>query len=262
MLHGLRMIRREQVKKELAKAAESGREFTDEFLDSLVLDNWPRGEKIVHKDIKLRTFISQERDRMSLASHVYDITYGVVTEKDALVCLDDSIVRGTTLQQQILRILSRTNPRKIVIASTAPQIRYPDCYGIDMSEIGKFIAFQAAVKLLKEQGNAELIKDVYRLCLAQKDKPAAEIKNYVKMIYEPFTAERISEKVAELVRPHNVSWNGELEIVFQSIENLHKAIPSCSGDWYFTGNYPTPGGYAVLNKAFINYYENREGRSY
>lgn len=262
MLHGLRMIRREQVKKELTKAAESGREFTDEFLDSLVLDNWPRGEKIVHKDIKLRTFISQERDRMSLASHVYDITYGVVTEKDALVCLDDSIVRGTTLQQQILRILSRTNPRKIVIASTAPQIRYPDCYGIDMSEIGKFIAFQAAVKLLKEQGNAELIKDVYRLCLAQKDKPAAEIKNYVKMIYEPFTAERISEKVAELVRPHNVSWNGELEIVFQSIENLHKAIPSCSGDWYFTGNYPTPGGYAVLNKAFINYYENREGRSY
>ncbi len=262
MLHGLRMIRREQVKKELVKAVEDGREFTDEFLDSLVLDNWPRGEKIVHKDIKLRTFISQEKDRMSLASHVYDITYGVVTHKDTLVCLDDSIVRGTTLQQQILRILSRTNPKKIVIASTAPQIRYPDCYGIDMSEIGKFIAFQAAIKLLKEQGNAELIKDVYRLCCSQKDKPSREIKNYVKMIYEPFTADKISEKVAELVRPHNVSWNGELEIVFQSIENLHKAITTCTGDWYFTGDYPTPGGYAVLNKAFINYYENREGRSY
>ena len=198
---------------------------------------------------------------MSLASHVYDITYGVVTHKDTLVCLDDSIVRGTTLQQQILRILSRINPKKIVIASTAPQIRYPDCYGIDMSEIGKFIAFQAAIKLLKESGNSELIKEVYRLCCSQKDKPASEIKNYVKMIYEPFTDECISKKIAELVRPH-VAWDGELEVVYQTIDNLHKAITSCTGDWYFTGNYPTPGGFAVLNKAFINYYENREGRSY
>ena len=261
MLHGLRMIRRAQVKKELVKAVEEGKDFSDEFLDSLILDNWPRGEKIVHKDIKLRTFISQEKDRMSLASHVYDITYGVVTHKDTLVCLDDSIVRGTTLQQQILRILSRINPKKIVIASTAPQIRYPDCYGIDMSEIGKFIAFQAAIKLLKESGNSELIKEVYRLCCSQKDKPASEIKNYVKMIYEPFTDECISKKIAELVRPH-VAWDGELEVVYQTIDNLHKAITSCTGDWYFTGNYPTPGGFAVLNKAFINYYENREGRSY
>lgn len=199
---------------------------------------------------------------MELASHVYDITYGVVTPDDVLVCLDDSIVRGTTLKLQILRILSRTNPRKIVIASTAPQIRYPDCYGIDMSEIGKFIAFQAAIKLLKETGNIGILQEVYRLCCEQRDKPAEEMENYVKMIYDKFTADQITQKISELVYPQNVDWKGEVEIVYQSIEDLHKAIPSCSGDWYFTGNYPTPGGYKVLNNAFINYYENKEGRSY
>ena len=209
-----------------------------------------------------RTFISPGQDKRIDQVRIKLSAIGESVKDKRIVLIDDSIVRGTTLQQQILRILSRTNPKKIVIASTAPQIRYPDCYGIDMSEIGKFIAFQAAIKLLKEQGNAELIKDVYRLCCSQKDKPSREIKNYVKMIYEPFTADKISEKIAELVRPQNVAWNGELEIVFQSIENLHKAITTCTGDWYFTGDYPTPGGYAVLNKAFINYYENREGRSY
>lgn len=260
MLDGMRMIRRQQVKEEIETALKEGKEFTPEFIDSISIDNWPRGEKVVHKDIKLRTFITKEKDRMSLASHVYDITYGIVTPKDTLVCLDDSIVRGTTLRQQILRILSRANPKKIVIASTAPQIRYPDCYGIDMSEIGKFIAFQAAIKLLKETGKSEIIKDVYRLCIGQKDKPVAEMKNYVKMIYEPFTDDQITKKICELVYP-DVEWNGELEIVFLSIENLHKAIPTCPGDWYFTGEYPTPGGYGVLNKAFINYYENKEDRS-
>ena len=193
---------------------------------------------------------------------MYDITYGVVTPKDVLVCLDDSIVRGTTLKRQILRILSRTNPKKIVIASTAPQIRYPDCYGIDMSEIGKFIAFQAAIKLLKETGNSETIREVYQLCVAQKDKPDCEIVNHVKKIYDKFTCEQITKKVGELVYPKNVEWNGEVEIVFQTIEDLHKSITSCTGDWYFTGDYPTPGGFRVLNNAFINYYENREGRSY
>ena len=262
MMSGLRVMRRQAVKDEFMQLVNSGSPITAEIVDKLVMDNWPRGEKIAHKDIKLRTFISQEKDRMQLASHVYDITYGVVSHKDTLVCLDDSIVRGTTLKQQILRILSRTNPKKIVIASTAPQIRYPDCYGIDMSEIGKFIAFQAAIKLLKESGNAEVISDVYRLCVSQKDKPASEMKNYVSKIYERFTDDQITRKVSELVYPKNIEWNGEVEIIFQTIEDLHKSIPSCSGDWFFSGDYPTPGGYKVLNNAFINYYENKEGRSY
>ncbi len=262
MMSGLRVMRRQEVKNELLELVKSDRPLTPDIIDKLVMDNWPRGEKIAHKDIKLRTFISQEKDRTQLASHVYDITYGVVTPKDVLVCLDDSIVRGTTLKRQILRILSRTNPKKIVIASTAPQIRYPDCYGIDMSEIGKFIAFQAAIKLLKETGNSETIREVYQLCVAQKDKPDCEIVNHVKKIYDKFTYEQITKKVGELVYPKNVEWNGEVEIVFQTIEDLHKSITSCTGDWYFTGDYPTPGGFRVLNNAFINYYENREGRSY
>lgn len=262
MMHGLRLIRREQVKKEILEKTRSGETIDEAFLDSLILDNWPRGEKIAHKDIKLRTFISQEKDRLKLASHVYDITYGIVTNKDTLVCLDDSIVRGTTLQQQILRILGRTNPKKIVIASTAPQIRYPDCYGIDMSEIGKFIAFQAAIKLLKETGAGDVIKEVYSLCCEQQGKPDAELQNHVKKIYDHFTCEQITAKITELVYPQNIEWKGELELVFQTIESLHKSIPDCSGDWFFTGNYPTAGGYKVLNTAFINYYENKEGRSY
>ncbi len=262
MMSGLRVIRRQEVRDELLELAKSDRPLTPEIIEKLVMDNWPRGEKIAHKDIKLRTFISQEKDRTQLASHVYDITYGVVSPKDVLVCLDDSIVRGTTLKRQILRILSRTNPKKIVIASTAPQIRYPDCYGIDMSEIGKFIAFQAAIKLLKETGNSEVVKEVYRLCVEQKDKPANEMVNHVRKIYDRFTDDEITKKVSELVYPKNVEWNGEVEIVFQTIDDLHKSITSCTGDWYFTGDYPTPGGYKVLNNAFINYYENREGRSY
>jgi amidophosphoribosyltransferase len=262
MMSGLRMIRRNEVKNELLELIKSDRPLTSEIIDSLVMDNWPRGEKVAHKDIKLRTFISKEKDRMQLASHVYDITYGVVKPQDTLVCLDDSIVRGTTLKQQILRILSRTNPKKIVIASTAPQVRYPDCYGIDMSEIGKFIAFQAAIKLLKESGNGDVIADVYRLCVAQKNKPASEMVNHVAKIYERFTDDQITAKVAELVYPKNIEWNGEVEIIFQTNEDLLKSIPTCSGDWFFSGNYPTPGGYKVLNDAFINYYENKEGRNY
>lgn len=262
MMNRLREIRRAQVKADIKQTLAQKGELTDELLDSLIMDNWPRGEKIAHKDIKLRTFISQEKDRMQLASHVYDITYGVVTHDDTLVCIDDSIVRGTTLKRQILRILGRTNPKKIVIASTAPQIRYPDCYGIDMSEIGKFIAFQAAIKLARETGAGELIREVYQKCVEQRGKPASEIKNYVKEIYDRCTTEQISKKIAELVYPANGDWHGELEIVYQSIEDLHKSITSCTGDWYFTGDYPTPGGYMVLNNAFINYYENREGRSY
>lgn len=262
MMHELRLTRRREVKTEILKKSAAGEVLTESDLDKLIMDNWPRGEKVVHKDIKLRTFISSEKDRMQMASHVYDITYGVVKPEDAFVVLDDSIVRGTTLRQQILRILSRMNPRKIVVASTAPQIRYPDCYGIDMSELGKFIAFQAAISLCKERGMSDLISEVYRLCVEQQNKKSFEMVNYVKKIYEPFTDEEISNKVAELVYPPNVSWKGEVQIVFQSIENLHKSIPTCSGDWFFSGDYPTPGGYRVVNQAFINYFEQKQGRSY
>ncbi len=262
LMQQLRLSRREEVKAEILKMSAEGAPITSEVLDSLIMDNWPRGEKVVHKDIKLRTFISSEKDRMQMASHVYDITYGVVTPSDSFVALDDSIVRGTTLRQQILRILSRMNPRKIVVASTAPQIRYPDCYGIDMSELGKFVAFQAAVQLLKERGNRDLILEVYQLCCEQADKDPREMKNHVKKIYDQFTDDEISEKIAALVYPRNIPWKGELQLIFQSIENLHKSIKSSSGDWYFTGDYPTPGGFKVLNRAFINYFEKKEGRSY
>ena len=261
MMSEMRRIRRRQVKATLEDIIAKKGEITSQLLDSLIMDNWPRCEKIAHKDIKLRTFISNEKDRMKLASHVYDITYGVVQPKDTLVCLDDSIVRGTTLNQQILRILGRMNPKKIVIASTAPQVRYPDCYGIDMSEIGKFIAFQAAIKLTKERGNKELIREVYQKCIEQRGKADAQLKNYVREIYDQFTEDEITAKITELVYPTKGNWHGELEIVFQTIPDLHKAVPTCSGDWFFSGNFPTAGGYRVLNEAFINYYENKEGKN-
>jgi amidophosphoribosyltransferase len=226
------------------------------------MGNWPRGEKIAHKDIKLRTFISQEEGRAKLVSHVYDITYGVVSEKDCLVCIDDSIVRGTTLKESILKILSRTNPRKIVIASTAPQIRYPDCYGIDMSELGKFIAFKATIELIKDDGCEDLLLDVYQDCVEQSGLPPSDMKNHVKRLYDRYTCEQISAKIAELVYPKNVPWKGDLEVVFLTVDKMRVAIPKHNGDWYFTGEYPTPGGYMTLNRAFINYYENKSGRAY
>jgi amidophosphoribosyltransferase len=239
---------------------EASRPAADEaLLDDLILATGRGGEKVVSKDIKLRTFIGQESMRNQLASHVYDITYGSVKPGDNLVCVDDSIVRGTTLRRSILRILSRLQPKKIVIVSTAPQIRYPDCYGIDMSELGKFIAFEAAVALLKERGQAELLEETYRAC---RDEVAKAVENQVRKIYEPFTPEEISAKIVERVRPKGIEWKGEMEIIFQTIENLHAAVPHHTGDWYFTGKYPTPGGYRVVNQAYINYYEKSEGRSY
>jgi amidophosphoribosyltransferase len=199
---------------------------------------------------------------MQLASHVYDISYGTVREGDTLVCVDDSIVRGTTLKQSILRILARPNPKRIVIASTAPQIRYPDCYGIDMSEMGKFLAFQAAVALCKEKGKQDLLREVYEDCVAQSKNWGQPMKNHVKRIYDAFTPQEISVKAAELVFPTKSNWKGDLVIVFQKIESLHKACPQSTGDWYFTGNYPTAGGYEVLNRSYINFWEKKEGRSY
>jgi amidophosphoribosyltransferase len=259
MMSALRERRRDEVKAAIMQASKDGK-LTESLLDDLILRNWPRGEKVVSKDIKLRTFIGQETMRNQLASHIYDITYGSVKPGDNLVCVDDSIVRGTTLRKSILRILTRLQPRKIVIVSTAPQIRYPDCYGIDMSELGKFIAFDATIELLRERGQTDLLEEVYRSC---RDEVAKEgTTNHVRQLYEPFTPEEISAKIVERVRPKGVDWNGEIEIIFQTIENLHAAVPGHTGDWYFTGKYPTPGGYRVVNQAFVNYYEKCDGRSY
>ncbi|MEN9303594.1 MAG: hypothetical protein RL264_2023 [Bacteroidota bacterium] len=220
-----------------------------------------RIEKIAIKDAKLRTFITQDDSRDDLVAHVYDITYGSVKPgKDNLIVIDDSIVRGTTLKQSILRILDRLQPKKIVVVSSAPQIRFPDCYGIDMAKMGDFIAFEAAIQLLKETGKTSLINEVYHQCLKQVDLPKEQVVNVVKRIYEPFTNEQVSAKIAELLTPKGL--NAEVEIIFQTVDNLHKACPGHLGDWYFTGDYPTPGGNKVVNKAFINWMENKNERAY
>lgn len=221
----------------------------------------PRVEKITLKDVKLRTFITQDADRKDMVAHVYDTTYGVINRGvDNLVVLDDSIVRGTTLKQSILRILDRLGPKKIIIVSSAPQIRYPDCYGIDMSRMGEFVAFNAAIELLKEQGKEDLIQDVYQRCKAQVNLPLDKIENFVKDIYRPFTAEQISKKIAEIVRPDDI--DAEVEVIYQSLEDLHYACPGSLGDWYFSGDFPTPGGMRVVNNAFINYVEGNNKRAY
>lgn len=235
-------------------------ELDNEKLEKL-LSLAPRVEKITLKDVKLRTFITQDADRKDMVAHVYDTTYGVINRGvDNLVVLDDSIVRGTTLKQSILRILDRLGPKKIIIVSSAPQIRYPDCYGIDMSRMGEFVAFSAAIALLKEQGKEDLIQDVYQRCKAQVDLPLDKIENFVKDIYRPFTAEQISKKIAEIVRPDDI--NAEVEVIYQSLEDLHYACPNNLGDWYFSGDFPTPGGMRVVNNAFINYVEGNDKRAY
>lgn len=214
-----------------------------------------RKEKVALKDIKLRTFIAEGSTRDDLAAHVYDITYGSVHPGDNLVVIDDSIVRGTTLRQSILRILDRLHPRKLVVVSSSPQVRFPDCYGIDMSRMAEFIAFKAAMALLEERGMRYVADSVYRKCKEQDSLPKEEIKNYVKEIYAPFTDEEVSAKIAELLRPEGL--RAEVEIVYQPVAEMHKAIPGHPGDWYFTGDYPTPGGNRMVNRAFINYYEGR-----
>lgn len=220
-----------------------------------------RIEKIIIKDAKARTFITQDDARDDMVAQVYDITYGsVVRGKDNLVVIDDSIVRGTTLKQSVLRILDRLGPKHIVIVSSAPQIRYPDCYGIDMAKMGDFIAFDAAIALLKEQGKTSIIEDVYKKSKAQENAPKEQIVNFVKEIYAPFTPEEISAKIAQLLTPENI--NATVQIVYQTVEDLHKACPGNTGDWYFTGDYPTPGGNKVVNKAFINYIEGKNERAY
>ncbi len=220
----------------------------------------PRVEQVAVKDAKMRTFITQDTQREDMVAHVYDVTYGVVKNEDTLVVVDDSIVRGTTLKQSILRILDRLHPKQILVASSAPQIRYPDCYGIDMAKLNDFAAFRAAIALLKEKNLHHVIHEVYRKCKSQENAEKDEVVNHVKEIYKPFTPEQISDKIAEILTPANI--NARVQVIFQSIEDLHNACPNDKGDWYFTGNYPTSGGNKVVNKSFINYIEGRNVRAY
>lgn len=219
-----------------------------------------RTEKIAIKDAKLRTFITEDSSRDDLVAHVYDVTYGVIQPSDNLVIIDDSIVRGTTLKNSILRMMDRLNPKKIVVVSSAPQIRYPDCYGIDMAKLEGLIAFRAAIELLKDTNQYSVVDAVYAKCKAQEGKPDAEIINYVKAIYSTFSDKEISNKIAALLKPEGIQ--AEVAIIFQSVDNLHLACPNHLGDWYFTGDYPTPGGNRVVNRAFMNFYEGKDSRAY
>ena len=225
-----------------------------------ILSQHTRTEKIAIKDVKLRTFITEDSSRDDLVAHVYDVTYGVVKPEDNLVIIDDSIVRGTTLKKSILNMLDRLSPKRIVVVSSAPQIRYPDCYGIDMANLEDLIAFQAALSLLKEDGKSKLIENVYKKCKSQENYEDSKVENFVKEIYAPFSAEDISKKIAALLSIEGI--NAEVKIIFQTIQNLHYACPKNLGDWYFTGNYPTDGGNRVVNQAFINFYEGKKERAY
>jgi amidophosphoribosyltransferase len=221
----------------------------------------PRVEKIAIKDVKLRTFITQDADRSEMVAHVYDTTYGLINKgADTLVVLDDSIVRGTTLKQSILKILDRLGPKKVVVVSSAPQIRYPDCYGIDMSRMGEFVAFEAAISLLKEQGKENIITEVYQKCKDSSKLAKEDVTNYVKAIYAPFTDQEISDRIAKIITPKNIK--AEVQVLYQTLDNLHIACPDHTGDWYFSGNYPTPGGNKVVNRAFVNWMEGNNQRAY
>ncbi|MBU1370606.1 MAG: amidophosphoribosyltransferase [Bacteroidetes bacterium] len=246
------------VKKDQIKAA--GNNLTAEELDAIFATQL-RIEEIAVKDMKLRTFITQDNQRNDLVTHIYDVTYGVVRkDKDTLVVLDDSIVRGTTLRNSIIRILDRLGPKHIVVASSAPQIRYPDCYGIDMAKLGDFIAFKATIALLKETHQSHVINEVYKKCKQQETLPKEEMQNYVKEIYKPFSPKQISDRIAAMITSPEI--NARVSVVYQSIENLHAAIPDHKGDWYFTGDYPTPGGNKVVNRSFLNFIEGRDQRAY
>jgi amidophosphoribosyltransferase len=221
----------------------------------------PRREKLAVKDAKLRTFITDDAHREDMVAHVYDVTYGIINnDVDTLVVIDDSIVRGTTLKTSILRILDRLHPKKIIIVSSSPQIRYPDCYGIDMSRMNDFVAFQAMVALIKERNMAHRLDEVYQLCKAQENLPKEEMVNHVQSLYSHFTDDEISKKIAEIITPTDI--HAEVDVIYQTLDGLHEACPNHSGDWYFSGNYPTPGGTKVVNKAFINFMEGKSGRAY
>ncbi len=237
-----------------------GKDVDPERLEEMV-NRKIRQEKIAIKDVKLRTFITEDANRNEMVQHVYDITYGTVKkDEDTLVVIDDSIVRGTTLKESIIRMLSRLSPKKIIVVSSAPQIRYPDCYGIDMSKMGDFIAFKAAIALLEERGMTNVIDETYQKIKTLEESNSLNTENVVKDIYKPFTPEEISDKIAQLITPSNV--NIPVEVIYQTVEDLHECCPTNTGDWYFTGNYPTPGGNKVCNKAFVNYVEGNNVRGY
>ena len=257
LLNGLEDYQRKIKQK---KILENKDQLDAEFLDSL-LSKRIRAEKIAVKDVKLRTFIAQESGRKDLVGHVYDVTYGILNKGiDNLVILDDSIVRGTTLRESILQILDRLKPAKIVVVSSSPQIRYPDCYGIDMARLGNLVAFQAAIALLREKGMEYVINEVYKKSKAQENAPKEEMVNHVRDIYNPFSQETVSAKISSILKADNI--HADVQIVYQKIENLHLACPNDQGDWYFTGNYPTPGGNKVVNRAFIDFIEGRDRRAY
>ena len=237
-----------------------GPEITETQLEN-ILSIQPRRERVAVKDAKLRTFITEDSNREDMVAHVYDVTYGIVkNQEDTLVVIDDSIVRGTTLKTSILRILDRLHPKKIIIVSSAPQIRYPDCYGIDMSKLKDFVAFQAMIALVKHRKLDNKLEEVYAKCKAQENLPKEQLQNYLIELYALFSNDEISDQIAKIITPPEI--NAEVEVIFQTIENLHSACPDHLGDWYFSGNYPTPGGNKVVNKAFMNYMEGNENRSY
>ena len=265
LLEGLESWLAEWKEREILRLQDKGPIDRTALREILAVRPWQ--EKALLKDAKLRTFIAGDNDRGELVSHAYDVTRGILRPGiDSLVVIDDSIVRGTTLRQSILRMLSRLEPKHIVVVSSCPQIRYPDCYGIDMSELGKFVAFEAAVSLLREQGRANVLTEVYEACQAEEAKALAGVGaaaiNHVKRIYAPFTDEEISARIAKLVRPKDITWEGHVEVVYQTVAGLRWAIPDYTGDWYFTGDYPTAGGFRVANRAFVNFMENRTGRAY
>jgi len=237
-----------------------GNDFTPDKLEEMV-NRKIRQEKIAIKDVKLRTFITEDANRNEMVQHVYDITYGTVRrDQDTLVVIDDSIVRGTTLKESIIRMLSRLGPKKVIVVSSAPQIRYPDCYGIDMSKLGDFIAFKAAVALLKDRGMDNILTEALEEIKELQRNNQLHTRNVVRNIYKPFTTQEISDKIAQLITPAGVSI--DVQVIYQTIEDLHDSCPTNTGDWYFTGNYPTPGGNRVVNKAFLNYMEGKDVRGY
>ena len=241
------------------KILEEGNSISREKLKKL-LSYRPRIEKVAIKDAKLRTFITDDSSRDELVKHVYDVTYGSIKNTDNLVIIDDSIVRGTTLQKSIIKMLDRLSPKKIIIVSSAPQIRYPDCYGIDMARMGDLIAFRAAIQLIKDSKNDDIIEKVYKKCIDENKKDVNEIKNLVTEIYNPFSDDQISSKISQMLKEKDIK--ADVEVIYQSIDNLHKACPDDLGDWYFSGDYPTPGGNKVVNQAYINYYEGSNSRAY
>lgn len=260
LVEGIGRTTREKYEAEVWEKISSGTAKRSD-LDKL-LNGALRTEKLAHKDQRLRTFITHDTARRDLVLHVYDITRGLIKPTDTLVVLDDSIVRGTTLRESIITILSRLNPQKIMIVSSAPPIMYPDCYGIDMSQLGRFIAFEAAISLLHDKGQEHVLDEVEQLCLAQAHQPPEKMVNHVQLIYDRFTLEELSQKVAQLVRPKAIAWDGQIQVIYQDLQGLRQALPIHTGDWYFTGNYPTPGGYRVLNTSYLNWRNAIDARAY